>query len=146
MVMAARTPRVCLGLQVVLSNLILEDGTLPNCGCGGAYLDKRGKNVLFARAPLCVASTHASRMVRGGIGAERDWMLCGAGTCILFGDGCGAVVLTTQEHEQPCSLLGCSMASDGLGQKHLNVRTFAHQCFCFFVQGCLSITYCIVSS
>lgn len=45
-----------------------------------------------------------------------------AGTCILFGDGCGAVVLTQQQGEQPCSLLGSSMASDGLGQKHLNVR------------------------
>ncbi|BDA51447.1 3-oxoacyl-[acyl-carrier-protein] synthase 3 [Coccomyxa sp. Obi] len=47
-----------------------------------------------------------------------DWR--DRGTCILFGDGCGAVVLTSQTHEQPCSLLGCSMASDGLGQKHLN--------------------------
>lgn len=42
-----------------------------------------------------------------------------AGTCILFGDACGAVVLTAQEGE--CSLLGSSMQSDGNGQKHLKV-------------------------
>ncbi|KAK9918648.1 hypothetical protein WJX75_005644 [Coccomyxa subellipsoidea] len=47
-----------------------------------------------------------------------DWR--DRGTCILFGDGCGAVVLTQQQAEQPCSLLGSSMASNGLGQKHLN--------------------------
>ena len=44
-----------------------------------------------------------------------------AGTCILFGDGCGAVLMTSQEGS--CSLLGSSMCSDGLGQKHLKVRT-----------------------
>ena len=43
-----------------------------------------------------------------------------AGTCILFGDGCGAVVLTQQEGA--CGLLGSHMASDGGGQKHLKVR------------------------
>ncbi|KAK9918201.1 hypothetical protein WJX75_002223 [Coccomyxa subellipsoidea] len=47
-----------------------------------------------------------------------DWR--DRGTCILFGDGSGAVLLTQQQAEQPCSLLGSSMASDGLGQKHLN--------------------------
>jgi hypothetical protein len=44
-----------------------------------------------------------------------------AGTCILFGDGCGAVVLTAQQGE--CALLGSSMCSDGLGQKHLKARS-----------------------
>ncbi|CAL5224106.1 g6737 [Coccomyxa viridis] len=44
-----------------------------------------------------------------------DWR--DRGTCILFGDGCGAVVMTAQEGS--CSLLGSSMCSDGLGQKHL---------------------------
>ncbi|KAK9824984.1 hypothetical protein WJX81_003600 [Elliptochloris bilobata] len=38
-------------------------------------------------------------------------------TCILFGDGCGAVLLSA--HEGACSLLGSSLHSDGNGQKHL---------------------------
>lgn len=47
------------------------------------------------------------------------------GTCILFGDGCGAVVLRAAaaagaEEQQPCSLLSFSMNSDGGGQRHLN--------------------------
>ncbi len=45
--------------------------------------------------------------------------LVDTGTCILFGDGCGAVVLTPQTGA--CSLLSCEMHSDGEGQKHLNV-------------------------
>ena len=43
-----------------------------------------------------------------------------AATCILFGDGCGAVLLTaTSGH---CHLLGSSLHSDGNGQKHLRAR------------------------
>ena len=44
-------------------------------------------------------------------------MMC-TGTCILFGDGCGAVVLQSQEG--PCGLLGHKMQSDGSGQKNLH--------------------------
>jgi 3-oxoacyl-[acyl-carrier-protein] synthase III len=43
-----------------------------------------------------------------------------AATCILFGDGCGAVVMTSQPGT--CSLLGSAMHSDGNGQKHLKAR------------------------
>ncbi|DBA98870.1 TPA: hypothetical protein ACH3X1_014628 [Trebouxia sp. C0004] len=39
-------------------------------------------------------------------------------TCILFGDGTGAMVLTAQQGQ--CSLLGLDAHSDGGGQKHLN--------------------------
>lgn len=39
-------------------------------------------------------------------------------TCILFGDGTGAMVLTAQPGQ--CSLLGKDSHSDGVGQKHLN--------------------------
>jgi 3-oxoacyl-[acyl-carrier-protein] synthase III len=41
-----------------------------------------------------------------------------AGTCILFGDGAGAAVLTT--HDGPCAILGADMNSDGAGYCHLN--------------------------
>lgn len=44
---------------------------------------------------------------------------CNAATCILFGDGTGAMVLTAQQGQ--CSLLGIDSHSDGSGQKHLNV-------------------------
>lgn len=75
---------------------------------------------LVAGAQFIRTGVYRNVLVIGADALSRyvDWR--DRGTCILFGDGCGAVVLTTQEHEQPCSLLGCSMASDGLGQKHLN--------------------------
>lgn len=43
-----------------------------------------------------------------------------AGTCILFGDGCGAVLVSSAPDGTPCSLLGMDMHSDGSGQKSLN--------------------------
>ena len=66
-----------------------------------------------------MASKHA--------GMRNLWQRCGrfAGTCILFGDGCGAIVMTAQEG--PCALLGSSMCSDGLGQKHLKVASHPPQ-------------------
>jgi 3-oxoacyl-[acyl-carrier-protein] synthase III len=42
------------------------------------------------------------------------------GTCILFGDGCGAVLVSAAPEGQSCSLLGMDMHSDGNGQKSLN--------------------------
>jgi len=48
-----------------------------------------------------------------------DSYACIAATCILFGDGTGAMVLTAQQGQ--CSLLGIDAHSDGGGQKHLNV-------------------------
>lgn len=47
--------------------------------------------------------------------------MCYAATCILFGDGTGAVVLTAQQGQ--CSLLGMDSHSDGAGQRHLNVSS-----------------------
>jgi 3-oxoacyl-[acyl-carrier-protein] synthase III len=52
------------------------------------------------------------------------WLLhlvdCCAGTCILFGDGCGAVVVSAAPDGESCSLLGVDMHSDGNGQKSLH--------------------------
>lgn len=39
-------------------------------------------------------------------------------TCILFGDGCGAVLVSATD--EPCALLGSEMHSDGAGHKSLN--------------------------
>ena len=65
-----------------------------------------------------IVTTHPGLQRKGrsqGVTGVAWW----AGTCILFGDGCGAVVLTAQEGQ--CGLLGVHMASDGLGQRHLKV-------------------------
>ena len=80
-----------------------------------------------ARNVLVIGADALSRYV--------DWR--DRGTCILFGDGCGAVLLTARGEGEASSassspastsssspgndgLLGSSMASDGAGQKHLN--------------------------
>ena len=42
-----------------------------------------------------------------------DWR--DRGTCILFGDGCGAMVLTSTPDPSDCCLLGFDMHSDGAG-------------------------------
>ena len=78
-----------------------------------------------------MALVTASQYVRSGsyrnvivIGADAlsryiDWR--DRSTCILFGDGCGAVVVTANDDASvPCGLLGMDMHSDGNGQKHLN--------------------------
>ncbi|CAL6349963.1 unnamed protein product [Bathycoccus prasinos] len=49
-----------------------------------------------------------------------DWR--DRGTCILFGDGCGAVVLTATEEVSECSLLGFDMHSDGSQNHHLTAK------------------------
>lgn len=49
-------------------------------------------------------------------------MLPYAGTCILFGDGCGAIVMTAAPADAPCNLLGVDMHSDGAGQKSLYAK------------------------
>ncbi|KAH7442132.1 hypothetical protein KP509_03G072500 [Ceratopteris richardii] len=70
-----------------------------------------------------------SRYIKGGgfenvlvVGADAlsryvDWT--DRNTCILFGDGAGAVILQATNHDQD-SLLGFNFRSDGHGQKHLH--------------------------
>jgi len=61
------------------------------------------------RRVLIVGADAMSRLV--------DWR--DRSTCILFGDGCGAVVMTASA-DGSCSLLGVDMHSDGAGGKSLN--------------------------
>ena len=49
-----------------------------------------------------------------------DWR--DRGTCILFGDGCGAIVLTATDDVKDCSLLGFDMHSDGTQNHHLTAK------------------------
>lgn len=78
-----------------------------------------------------MALVTASQYVRAGtyrnvvvIGADAlsryiDWR--DRSTCILFGDGCGAVVVSANsDASAPCCFLGQDMHSDGNGQKNLN--------------------------
>lgn len=64
----------------------------------------------MAKHVLVIGADAMSRLV--------DWR--DRGTCILFGDGCGAVLLSAAPDGQPCSLLGVDMHSDGQGQKSLH--------------------------
>ena len=53
-----------------------------------------------------------------------DWR--DRGTCILFGDGCGAMVLTSTPDPSDCCLLGFDMHSDGTGNHNLTAK-FAYE-------------------
>lgn len=67
------------------------------------------------------AGTYKTIVVIGADALSRyiDWR--DRSTCILFGDGSGAVVLRASEDgDAPCGLLGIDMHSDGNGMKHLN--------------------------
>eukprot|EP00879_Flechtneria_rotunda_P015013 GHRR01015688.1.p1 GENE.GHRR01015688.1~~GHRR01015688.1.p1 ORF type:complete len:263 (+),score=59.41 GHRR01015688.1:542-1330(+) len=66
----------------------------------------------MAKHVLVIGADALSRIV--------DWR--DRGTCILFGDGCGAVVLSAAPDGHSCSLLGVDMHSDGAGQKSLHAR------------------------
>eukprot|EP00195_Chlamydomonas_chlamydogama_P007301 CAMPEP_0202901796 /NCGR_PEP_ID=MMETSP1392-20130828/14702_1 /ASSEMBLY_ACC=CAM_ASM_000868 /TAXON_ID=225041 /ORGANISM="Chlamydomonas chlamydogama, Strain SAG 11-48b" /LENGTH=337 /DNA_ID=CAMNT_0049588413 /DNA_START=228 /DNA_END=1241 /DNA_ORIENTATION=+ len=74
---------------------------------------------LITASQFIRAGTFKNVLVVGGDALSRvvDWK--DRSTCILFGDGCGAVVVTANPG-QPCSLLGMAMHSDGNGHKHLN--------------------------
>lgn len=85
-------------------------------------------DITAACSGFVIALISAATYIRTGlyrnivvIGADAlsrytDWR--DRSTCILFGDGTGAMVLTAQPGQ--CSLLGMDSHSDGGGQKHLN--------------------------
>ncbi|KAL3131473.1 hypothetical protein ABBQ38_007780 [Trebouxia sp. C0009 RCD-2024] len=85
-------------------------------------------DITAACSGFVVALISAATYIRTGlyrniiiIGADAlsrytDWR--DRSTCILFGDGTGAMVLTAQQGQ--CALLGMDSHSDGAGQKHLN--------------------------
>eukprot|EP00878_Enallax_costatus_P030494 GHUV01033202.1.p1 GENE.GHUV01033202.1~~GHUV01033202.1.p1 ORF type:complete len:287 (+),score=53.14 GHUV01033202.1:171-1031(+) len=64
----------------------------------------------MAKHILVVGADAMSRVV--------DWR--DRGTCILFGDGCGAVLVSAAPDGESCSLLGVDMHSDGNGMKSLH--------------------------
>ncbi|KAL4858291.1 3-oxoacyl-[acyl-carrier-protein] synthase 3 [Chlorella vulgaris] len=74
---------------------------------------------LVTGAQFIRAGTYKNVVVIGADALSRyiDWR--DRSTCILFGDGCGAVVLSAKE-DGSCGLLGLDMHSDGKGMRHLN--------------------------
>jgi 3-oxoacyl-[acyl-carrier-protein] synthase-3 len=117
-------------------DLILLCTSSPDDAFGGACLVQAALqasnavafDVTAACSGFVVGLVSASHYVRCGsyrnvlvIGADAlsryvDWR--DRGTCILFGDGAGAV-LVQGVPGAPCSLLGFDMNSDGNGNKHL---------------------------
>jgi len=84
-------------------------------------------DVTAACSGFVVGVVTATHLMRGGnfrnvlvVGADAlsryvDWR--DRGTCILFGDGCGALLLQAQEGE--CNMLGFDVRSDGALNKNL---------------------------
>jgi len=64
---------------------------------------------------------HRTALVVGADALSRwvDWS--DRNTCVLFGDGAGAVVMKTAEAHQRPGVLGYEMRSDGAGRKNLNL-------------------------
>jgi 3-oxoacyl-[acyl-carrier-protein] synthase-3 len=91
-------------------------------------------DVTAACSGFVVGMVNGVHFIRGGeyknvlvIGADVlsryvDWR--DRGTCILFGDGCGAMVLTATDKPEDCCLLGFDMHSDG------RAGTFLTTLFC----------------
>jgi len=124
------------GVSADQVDLILLCTSSPDDAFGGAGLVQAALQasnaVAFDITAACsgfvVGLVTASHYVRCGtyknvlvVGADAlsryvDWR--DRGTCILFGDGAGAV-LVQGVPGAPCSLLGFDMNSDGNGNKHL---------------------------
>ncbi|KAG2486671.1 hypothetical protein HYH03_014726 [Edaphochlamys debaryana] len=67
------------------------------------------------------SGTYKNILIVGGDALSRfvDWR--DRGTCILFGDACGAVLMRANpDPAAPGAIIGMSMGSDGTGHKHLH--------------------------
>jgi len=94
-------------------------------GCANAV----AFDITAACSGFVVGAITATQYIRAG--AARNVLVIGAdvlsqyvdwrdrGTCILFGDGAGAVVMTAAAEGEPCAVLGFDMGSDGSGRVSL---------------------------
>ena len=125
------------GVSAAEVDLILLCTSSPEDAFGGACLVQAaiGANraAAFDLTAACsgfvVGMISATHYIRCGtyrnvlvIGADAlsryvDWR--DRGTCILFGDGAGAVLLQAGPAGSPCGVLGFDMNSDGAGNKSL---------------------------
>lgn len=95
-----------------------DGSAAPPQGCRGAVstcnppAERQGTSAPCAGRPPSTAHWPCPRRAAGADALSRyvDWR--DRGTCILFGDGCGALVLTARE-DGSCGLLGIDMHSGG---------------------------------
>lgn len=135
---AGRKALEMAGVDPLDVDLIILCTSTPDDIFGGACLIQRDlgckKAVAFDLTAACsgfvLGLITASRFIQGGgfervlvVGADGlsryvDWS--DRGTCILFGDGGGAVLLQAAEEGDQGGMLGFDMHSDGQGARHLN--------------------------
>ncbi len=155
-------------IDLIVVGTLTADNTTPSCAAKisnllGARFGVPAFDVAAACSGFVYALTMADNMIRLGqvktalvIGAERlskvtDWT--DRNTCVLFGDGAGAVVLKATEGEgtvQDRGILSTHIFADGSGYEHLyttgGVSTTASAGFIFMngkevfksAVGCLS--------
>lgn len=155
-------------VDLIIVGTLTADNTTPSCAAKvsnllGARFGVPAFDVSAACSGFVYALTVADNMIRLGqvktalvIGAERlskvtDWT--DRNTCVLFGDGAGAVILQAKEGEgsiKDRGILSTHIYSDGSGYTHLyttgGVSTTANAGFIFMngkevfksAVGCLS--------
>lgn len=117
-ILATSSPDDLFGSACAVQSLIGANKAVAfdlTAACSGFVM------ALVTAAQYVRTGTYKTVLVIGADALSRyvDWR--DRGTCILFGDGCGAVVMQASEDDStPCALLGMDMHSDGNGQKHLN--------------------------
>ncbi len=124
-------------VDLVVVGTLTPDNTTPSCAAKiSSLLGVRSGTPAFDVSAACsgfvYALTMADNMIRLGqiktalvIGAERlsrvtDWT--DRNTCVLFGDGAGAVVVRAKEGQGTASdtgILGTKLYADGAGYEHL---------------------------
>ena len=107
-------------------------GDAPSVAFAIGAVNAAAFDVTAACSGFVIGLVTASQFVQSGaykkvlvIGADAltrfvDWK--DRGTCILFGDGAGAVVLERSESALDSGLLGFALHSDGEGYKNLNMK------------------------
>ncbi|CAI7791699.1 unnamed protein product, partial [Closterium sp. NIES-53] len=138
---ASRKALEMAGVDPADVDLIIFCTSTPDDIFGGGCLVQRDlgckRAVAFDLTAACsgfvLGLVTASRFIQGGgyervlvVGADGlsryvDWS--DRGTCILFGDGCGAVLVQAAAEGESDGMLGFDMHSDGYGSRHL------HACF-----------------
>jgi 3-oxoacyl-[acyl-carrier-protein] synthase-3 len=117
-ILATSSPDDLFGSACAVQTLIGAKGAAAfdlTAACSGFVM------ALATAAQYVRAGTYRNVVVIGADALSRyiDWR--DRGTCILFGDGCGAVVMqAAADPAAPCGFLGLDMHSDGAGQKNLN--------------------------
>lgn len=114
--MATSTPDDLFGSACQVQSLLGAKRAVAfdlTAACSGFVLG------MVTAAQYIRAGAYKNVLVIGGDALSRfiDWR--DRSTCILFGDGCGALVMTATT-DGPCALLGMEMNSDGAGGKNLN--------------------------